>query len=197
MADDFRKRVYGLGEFFRDFLSLGCNSLNLIASLCWRQVTKALHAKLNMAVIGVLGCRYCSWLHSELALSNGVDDKELQELLSQELGAFSEEEAVALAFAQHYSETGGRPSKEAEQRLQEYYGPEMAKHLLLYLQVIYFGNLSGNTIDAFLHRLRGQPVDSSTLLSELVIFLIMGPYYLIILPLIARAIHRKQKIILK
>lgn len=194
MADDFRKRVYGLGEFFHDFLSLGRNSLDLISSLCSRQVTKALHAKLNMAVIGVLGCRYCSWLHSELALSNGVKDKELKELLAQELGAFSEEEAVALAFAQHYSETGGRPNKEAEQRLQGYYGPKMAEHILLYLQVIYFGNLSGNTVDAFLHRLRGRPIDGSSLLSELVIFLIMGPYYLIMLPLIARVIHQKQKI---
>jgi len=194
MAYDFRKRVYGLGEFFRDFLLLGRNSLDLIASLCRRQVGKALHAKLNMAVIGVLGCKYCSWLHSELALANGVEDKELQELLSQELGAFSEEEAVALAFAQHYSETGGRPSKEAEQRLQEYYGPDMAKHILLYLQVIYFGNLSGNTVDAFIQRLKGRPVDSSTLPGELVIFLIMGPYYLMILPLIAWGIHKKQEI---
>lgn len=194
MQDEFRKRVYSLGEFFPDLVSLGRNSFNLVRAMNSRRIGREFHAKLNMAVIGVLGCRYCSWLHSGLALNSGVQDGELRQLLSQELGDFPEEESVALAFAQHYSETGGRPDKAATERLYEYYGAETSEDIELYLQMIYFGNLAGNTIDAFLHRLRGRPTQGSSITSELVIFLMLGPYYLVILPLIATILHRKKRL---
>ena len=69
-------------------------------------VSHKLRERLMVAVSGVLECKYCTWLHSEMALSHGVDAKDIQELLSTEIGKFPEEETVALAFAQHYSKTG-------------------------------------------------------------------------------------------
>lgn len=192
MEDDFKKRVYVLDNFFHDILSLGRNIFDLIDTICSRRINKAFREKLNMAVTSVLGCRYCSWLHTEMALSQGVEGKDLQNILSQELGDFPEKEAVALAFAQHYSETNGRPQKDAEMRFYEYYGRKMAKDILFYIQMMYIGNLSGNTIDALLNRVKGHPVEGSNLCGELVIFSVLGPYFLIILPILAFAVRRKR-----
>jgi AhpD family alkylhydroperoxidase len=187
MTDSFRKRIYTLNSFFHDLSAITASIPDLIKVSRTKRVTKAFREKLFVAVSTVLGCRYCSWLHTEMALSKGVDKKEITKLLSQEIGEFPEDEAVALAFAQHYSETGGRPKKDAEQQFYQYYGGEMAKDILKYIEMMYFGNLAGNTVEAFLERLNGRPAEESNFWGELIIFLLTSPYFLIILPLLGRA----------
>jgi len=191
MTDSFHKRIYTTSRFFHDFSAIIESIPDVIKAPRTKRVTKAFREKLFVAVSNVLGCRYCSWLHTEMALSKGVDKKEIQKILSQEIGDFPEDEAVALAFAQHYSETGGRPKKDAEQRFYQYYGREMARDILKHIQMIYFGNLAGNTVDAFIERLKGRPVEGSDLWGELVIFPLTAPYFLIILPLLAFVYQKK------
>ncbi len=197
MKNDFRKRIYNnLSDFLSDFLSFIINSFVYVRSVKNKGINRKLREKLMVAVSGVLGCKYCAWLHSEMALSHGVDAGDIQRLLSNELGDFSKEEAIALAFAQHYSETGGRAQEQARQRLYKYYGREKARDILGYIQIIYFGNLAGNTVDALLERLKGHPVEGSNSWDELIIFLLAGPYYLGILPLLAHTlgyINRRNK----
>jgi AhpD family alkylhydroperoxidase len=189
ITNSFHKRIYTASRFFHDFSAIIESMPDIIKASRTKRVTKAFREKLFVAVSNVLGCRHCSWLHTEIALSKGVDKKEIHKILSQEIGEFPEDEAVALAFAQHYSETSGRPKKDAEQRFYQYYGQEIAKGILKYIQIIYFGNLAGNTVDAFLERLKGQPVEGSTFWGELIIFLLTAPYFLIILPLLATRAH--------
>jgi len=187
MENSSRTRVYTkVSTFFYDFLCFIMNSLACVRNTTKKApVSHALREKLMIAVSGVLSCRYCTWLHSEMALTHGVDAVEIQKLLSMEIGDFPDEEAIALAFAQHYSETGGRPRETARKRLDNYYGRKKAAQIVSFIQIIYFGNLSGNTVDAFLNRCKGKPADESNLWSETVIFLLTAPYYLIILPLLA------------
>jgi AhpD family alkylhydroperoxidase len=187
MTDSFRKRIYTTSGFFHDLSTMIESTPDIIKASRTKRVTKAFREKLFVAVINVLGCRYCSWLHTEIALSKGVNKKEITKLLSRDIGEFPEDEAVALAFAQHYSETGGRPKKDAEQRFFQYYGREMAKDILKYIQMMYFGNLAGNTVEAFLQRLKGFPVKESNFWGELIIFFLTSPYFLVILPLLTRA----------
>ncbi len=185
----FRKRTYdNLVDFFRDFFEFILNSLAYVRNASNRRVAQDLREKLMVAVSAVLSCKYCTWLHSEMALTHGVDETEIQKLLSSELGDFPEEESVALAFAQHYSEAGGKPNEDAKVRLFNYYGDKKAKDILSYIQIIYFGNLAGNTVDAFLDRMRGQPVEGSNLFTEIVIFSFVGLYYLGILPALAHVL---------
>lgn len=197
MKNDFRKRIYNnLSDFLSDFLGFIINSSIYVKSVKNKRVNRKLREKLMVAVSGVLGCKYCTWLHSEMALSHGVDAGDIQSLLSSELGKFPEEEAVALAFAQHYSETGGRVQEQVRQRFYKYYGREKARDILGYIQIIYFGNLSGNTVDALLERLKGYPVEGSNSWDEVIIFLLAGPYHLGILPLLAHTagyMNRRSK----
>jgi len=186
MGNDFRKRVYiSLSDFLLDLLGFIINSSIYVRNIKNTRISRELREKLMVAVSGVLGCKYCTWLHSEMALSHGVDAADIQRLLSSELGNFPEEEAVALAFAQHYTETEGTVQEEARQRLYTYYGRERARDILGYIQIIYFGNLSGNTVDALLERLKGSPVGGSVSWVEVTIFVLTSPYFFCILPLIA------------
>ncbi len=192
MNESSRIRVYTkVSSFFYDFLCFIINSLAYVKNITGSgAVSHALREKLMVAVSGVLSCKYCTWLHSEMALTHGVNPEEIQKLLSMEIGDFPDDEAIALAFAQHYSETGGKPQETARARLDEYYGRKKAGQIVSFIQIIYFGNLSGNTVDAFLNRCKGKPTEGSNLWSETVIFLLTALYYLIILPVLAFTLGR-------
>jgi hypothetical protein len=69
-----------------------------------------------------------------------------------ELDDFPPEEAVALAFAQHWAETEGHPEPDAERRFLEAYGPQVSADILNWMRVITMGNLLGNSWDALLWR---------------------------------------------
>ena len=140
-----------------------------------------------MAVTQVNGCRYCAYFHTKLALREGVPPDEIERLLGQEMGDFPEEEAVALAFAQHWAETAGHADPEAESRFRAYYGRQVSADVLNWMRMINFGNLAGNTVDAFLSRLRGAPAKGSNPLGEFLIFLLCAPLTLPLLGRIRRA----------
>ena len=105
-----------------------------------------------MAVTAVNGCRYCAYFHTRQALAEGVSQDEIARILSLELDQFPPEEAVALAFAQHWAETGGHPDPEAERRFRETYGPQVSDDIMNWIRMITMGNLMGNSWDALLYR---------------------------------------------
>lgn len=187
---NFKKRVYNnRSDFFNDLFFFFRNIPNFIKSIYKKRINAAFREKLMVAASAVLDCKYCSWLHTEIALSKGVGKEEIKKILGKEIGKFSEDEAVALIFAQHYSERGGRPEKKAEERFYKYYGEEKARDILNYIRAIYFGNLAGNTVDAFLSRIKGKPAEGGNIWNELIVFLILSPYFFVILPIVASIHH--------
>jgi hypothetical protein len=78
---------------------------------------------------------------------------EIAQILAGELGDLAEEEAVALAFAQHWAETAGHPDPDAERSFREHYGPQVSTDILNWIRMIQMGNLMGNTFDALLYSL--------------------------------------------
>jgi AhpD family alkylhydroperoxidase len=149
----FKKRFYTPRAFVRDLGDLVAQLPAFRESARSGRVSRAFAEKIMMAVTAVNGCRYCARFHTGLALREGVSAEEIERILSAELGAFPEEEAVALAFAQHWAETAGQPDPLAERRFREYYGPQISEDLLHWMRMIRFGNLAGNTWDAILWRL--------------------------------------------
>jgi AhpD family alkylhydroperoxidase len=124
------------------------------------RVSRAFAEKIMLAVTAVNGCRYCAYGHSRMALKAGVSPEEIKKLLASEIGDFPPEEAVALAFAQHWAETAGRPDPEAERHFRDTYGPQVSTDILNWMRMITVGNLLGNTWDAILWRLGLRPAQS-------------------------------------
>jgi len=167
----FNKRIYTFPAFRDAVCEIVAHFDDLRAASRGGRINKPFAEKIMLTVTRVNGCRYCSYGHSRAALAVGVSETELQKLLSGEIGAFPEQEAVALAFAQHYAEACCQPDPDAWQRLVDYYGPEAARDIRAYLRMITFGNLFGNTFDALLSRLAGKPAPGSRLRDELGVLL--------------------------
>lgn len=148
----FDKRFYTPRSFFRDLRELVARRSEIRETARSGRVSRAFAEKIMMTVTAVNGCRYCARFHSRLALREGVPPDEIAKILSLELGDFPAEEAVALAFAQHWAETEGQPDAEAERRFRETYGPQVSTDILNWMRMINMGNLLGNSWDALLWR---------------------------------------------
>ena len=116
-------------------------------------VSHPFRERLMLAVTAVYGCRYCCWLHTGEALRSGLDQEEIAGLLTGSVDNCPEDEAIALLYAQHWADSDAKPDPEAARRVKETYGPEKAKAIELILHMNRFGNLSGNSLDRFLHRI--------------------------------------------
>ena len=155
----FDKRFYTPRSFFRDLREMLARRSEIRETARSGRVSRAFAEKIMMAVTAVNQCRYCARYHTHLALKEGVSQDEIARILSRELDEFPAEEAVALAFAQHWAETGGHPDPEAERRFRESYGPQVSADIMNWIRMITMGNLAGNSWDALLWRIgirRGQ-----------------------------------------
>ncbi|MHA1228487.1 MAG: carboxymuconolactone decarboxylase family protein [Candidatus Hodarchaeales archaeon] len=127
-----------------------------------------------LAVTSVNGCIYCEWGHTRLAFEAGSTKEEIRSILSLNLDKLPEHELIALAFAQHYAESGSHPSKEALKKLVDTYGHKAAQDIIIICQMITMGNLLGNTVSAFKSRLVGKPPKKGSFLFELLVYILGG-----------------------
>ncbi len=163
----FSKRIYTPHSLLQDFRDILAHFHEFRSAVRSKRISKAFAEKIMLAVTAVNGCRYCSYGHAKTALASGVSQEEVDLLLSGEVGHASPEEAPALFFAQHYAESDGHPDPEMMHKLVETYGQDKARDTLAHIRMITLGNLSGNTFDALLNRMRGHPAEGSSLGSEL------------------------------
>ena len=168
-ASATRKRTYTFARLRQDVAWLVAAPDALRAAMRGGRVSKPFAEKIMLAVTQVNGCRWCHYAHARLALTSGVSPAELRSLMALALGDFPQEEAVALAFAQHYAESADRPDPAAWQRVLDAYGAPTAADILTLIRMITMGNLLGNTFDAFLSRLQGEPNPASTLVDEVTV----------------------------
>ncbi len=168
----FHKRIYTIPTFIAAIDDLLRHMDDLIDARRSGRIDRAWAEKLMLAVTAVNDCRYCMAFHRGLATRAGVSDDELRAVVSHQFGDLPLHEIVALAFAQHYAESGGRPDSASRQRLIEAYGADAARDIVAYLRAITVGNLLGNTFDALLERLKGRPAPGSHALQELGVLLI-------------------------
>lgn len=146
----FRKRFYTPRPFLRDLGQILTHLPAFAESARSKRVSRAFAEKIMISVTAVNDCRYCARFHTALALREGIPPNQIEQILSAELGDFPEEEAVALAFAQHWAEMAGQPDPEVERSFRDYYGPQVSTDILHWMRMINFGNLTGNTWDAIL-----------------------------------------------
>lgn len=167
LKNSYNKRIYLYPAFRQDVRQIFDNIEDLRRAAMEGRVSKPFAEKIMLVVTAVNRCRYCSFGHSRAALAAGVPETELQNLLALDLRTFPENEVMALTFAQHYADSGSCPDPAAWERLVEYYGDHTAQDILIYLRMITFGNLVGNTFDALLSRFSGKPAPGSSLRNEL------------------------------
>ena len=82
-----------------------------------------------------------------------------QTLDSGSLSTDSTPDEVAIWYAQHVASEDGDADPEAERALAAAWAPDEQAEIKAYITAITFGNLTGNSADAWLARLHGVPVE--------------------------------------
>lgn len=168
MNQTFQKRVYDEKLFLEDLWFLTVNLPGLLSAINRWQQNWAFAEKIMLAVTSVNRCRYCTWLHTDLANAAGANDDELIRILEHETGNLAEHEKTAILYAYHYAETERNPSEQMKKKLTEQYGEKKAEDIHLFIRFIFFGNLSGNTFDALISRSKGMDVPHSNVIFEVI-----------------------------
>ena len=181
MSQSFSRNIYNF-KLLKTDLKFMFSHMSQI-----RQTMRALDhtfvEKIMSVVTAVNGCRFCAWFHARQAVASGLSSEEVQNMMKLQFQAdTSKEELPALLYAQHYAETRGNPDPEMTDRLVSAYGEEKASQIRIVIRMITFGNLSGNTFDAFLSRLKGVKAEGSSPIFEFIFFLLGAPALLPLLP---------------
>ena len=171
----FSKRSYSLSKMIRDFATLTRKMPSVMDTMKSKRISEKFVEKIMLAVTSVNDCRYCSYFHTQNALNSGFTSDEIKEIMSSDFSSCNDSEPVALAFAQHYAESCGKPDETAVKRLISYYGIKKSRDIVTYIQMITIGNLGGNTLDAFESRLKGVPPEDGSIIFEAFAYLFSYP----------------------
>ncbi len=179
MRHGFDKRIFTGKSLIDDIAFLLRHTPSILRAMRKGQVNRIFMEKIMTIVTAVNGCIYCSWFHAHQALSSGMSDQEVRDLFALQFDSDATEfELPGLLYAQHYAETNRSPDGEMDAKLVQSYGERTALDVLLFIRMIFFGNLAGNTWDAALSRFRGRPADNSSPAFELLYLLLAAPVML-------------------
>ncbi len=186
----FDKKIFTFRLLLNDLGFLISNTGNISAALRNKKLGKMFMEKIMTVVTAVNGCDYCTWFHAKKAVSSGISEKEVKNMLNlQFLADAADFEIPALLYAQHYAETNRNVDEEMTKKLIDFYGKKTATHIIMMIRMIFFGNLAGNTFDAFISRLKGLKAENSNVIFEAVFFLLNAPFMLPLIPFVKK--HRK------
>jgi AhpD family alkylhydroperoxidase len=152
------KRTLGFDNLFKMLAAVLASSPVLLAALFRPKISAALREKVMLGVTAINDCRYCAWGHAHWAVSQGVSLDDVNQILSSQLDSLkanSPAEAAAILFGQHYAEHLGEIDPESLKNLRKYFTQSQVREIVGYVYFITFTNLSGNTVDAVLERVRG------------------------------------------
>lgn len=171
-------RTYCLREFARDLVALLKKIPGIVKGKLRPKISKAFEEKIMLIITGVNGCPYCAWVHGGWALKSNVALSAVQQLLQQDLKSETDEwELIGLAYALHYAEINRNPDSQMTREFEEYYGRETAEEIMLHFQIIFFGNLCGNTYKEFFKRDIFRPSKSECFLGKMIISLFCFPLF--------------------
>lgn len=123
--------------------------------------------RIMLAVTEVNGCEVCSYGHTKMALEMGMSEEEINQILTGQMDHFPPEESKAILFAQHYADQKGKPTKKTWEEIVAHYGEEKALGILASTRMIMIGNSYGIAFSALKSRVKGEKVESSSLIYEL------------------------------
>ena len=179
----FDRKVFTLSLFLNDLGFLFKKSFQLITAPKDKKISKPFTEKIMTIVTAVNGCTYCAWFHAKQSVSCGISKEELRDMLNLQFHSdASDFELPGLLYAQHYAETNRKPDNEMTDKLFEFYGKKTAENILMKIRMIFFGNLYGNTFDAFLSRLKGNKSENSNLIFEFFFFIFSAPLLIPLIP---------------
>jgi hypothetical protein len=111
---------------------------------------------------------YCNWGHRTWASLAGISDEELGQIENLNLDELDPKVATAITYARALVSSDWQDApRDLRQQMQEYFTWREIEDIELIARAMDVSNRAGNTVDAMVSRLQGQPVADSDLLSEI------------------------------
>lgn len=174
----FNKKIFTFRILIADLKFLLSNLGSIIKLNKNSSINSTFREKIMTVVSAINGCTYCKWFHAKQAIKAGISSNDVKKLFAQQFDTTATDfELSGLIFAQHYAETNRNPSLEMTNNLIDYYGKGNANAIMLTIRMIFFGNLFGNTLDAFISRVNGIKAQNSSFMFEFLFFSINIPIY--------------------
>ena len=152
------KRTFTPANFLKTVGNVVISFPAIIGSVFRPKTSKAVREKVMLGVTAINDCRYCAWGHSHWAASQGIPLEEVNQILSSQVGSLKANdpaEAAAILFGQHYAEQLDEIDPESVKNLRNFFSQAQVREILGQVYLITFTNLSGNTVDVLLERIRG------------------------------------------
>ncbi len=146
-----KRRYHGFGQFWRDLRAVWRDRRELPGILKGRSLDPKFRERIMLAITAVNQCRYCSFVHTRVALREGLRREEIDEFFQGRLEEAPQAERTAILYAQHWAEKDGIPDADMAERLRAAYGEETAARINATLRMMRLNNLTGNTVDWILH----------------------------------------------
>ena len=169
----FAKRTLRLGDLRPQLVGAPSLLFRVASAYRGQRLTPAFSEKLMLVVTSVLRCRYCNWVHSELAARFGVGLADIEALLAGDISVAPEEEQAALAYAIDYASNGNPQSADSL----SCYPEAVIRDIRALVEFVVLTNKLGNTFDAFVARLHGQAAHESSIFVEASVAMLMAPMY--------------------
>ena len=169
MDRKFDKRIINIktqNEHIRTFIN---HSDAFVEAQLNPVISKSFSESVSLAISQVNGCKLCSYTHAKNALKSGMNEEEVEFLLSGGFDNAPKEQLEALLFAQHYADTKGNPDPDVKQKLADAYGEEKTKDIMASILMMNLTNLHGNTMEALGLRFKGKAVDYSSFWQEIAV----------------------------
>lgn len=146
------------------------------------ELSTELIEKVMLTVTEINGCEVCTVFHNKVAEKEGIKEEEIQMLFVADVEEIPQEDAPAILFSREYANSSGNPSEDSWSSLKTFYGESKAKGILGAVRTIMMGNTFGIVWGALVNRIKGKPVEGSSLwyeISMLVSFIFLIPVALV------------------
>ena len=132
----------------------------IVRSIFRPKTSKALREKVMLGVTAINDCRYLrmgSFALGDLAgHPTGRGQPDPRQSRMTRCKANDPAEAAAILFGQHYAEHLDQIDPDSLMNLRNHFSQAQVREILAYVYFITFTNLSGNTVDVVLERVRGK-----------------------------------------
>ena len=166
----FKHKTAPIKELAGHALHLAISPGNLYGILVAKRLDPVFREEIMVAVSTLNACKYCNYAHHDFALQAGVGADELAQLEGIEPENFDEKKFLAITYARELvNKKFGAITPELETELKKFYSREERSDIQTTTRIIMLFSLICNTSDAFLERLKGEPVEGSHPIDELIV----------------------------
>lgn len=168
----FRKKVYTVGRLAHDIAVLAGRLDEVVGIQTGATLDPAFREEVMVAVARENACRYCIFAHETAAREVGVSDAALGDIADPAVPrtTIAPTRALALDYARALAaDDFGPVDPVLESEVVAVFGDDFRRTLETTARLMTVANLTGNTVDALVSRLRGEAAPGSRPCDELAI----------------------------